>query len=625
MEGTIVCSGLDLQAKAFSSLQAAFLLKPIPSVDEAIAQRLLYDANVYIIGIDVINPVKEVQKLTTADSHLAIILLVTPLKIKPVKQSIQFAPFVGKNTLVVPLSPELDLTTICKGAALRTRQKRSFHKLALLQKPLTKPPKKIAPEQLGIFLDYAPITAILVNDNFQVTTYNEQARRFFPAMSPGNVELGQLFSKDVEGTLKDFILDGHHPHLKKEINVQRRILELTSAEVYNEEGQKHFLVLFNDVTEQRLESSRIQSILEALPQMAWTSDEAGKTTYFTKGWYSYTGQLQAEALGLGWLSVVHDEDKKKLTAPWQLSTNTGKTFEQAARYKNFKGDYRWHLARASSIKNAAGEITMWVGTCTDIHDQILLTEELERKVVERTKSLQISNSELEQFAHVSSHDLQEPLRKIRTFAELIKENAYANLDVASQKYIDKISNTAERMSSSLKALLNFTKLHREEKFTDVDLNEIVAHVLVDLELLIVQKNACIAIEPLPTIKAVPIQMQQLFYNLLNNALKFTKLGIQPEIKISCRQMLAEEILQQPQLNRYKVYYEITVTDNGVGFEQQHAEKIFTIFQRLANKSEFEGTGIGLSLVKKVVSNHKGEIYASSQPDQGATFYVCLPA
>jgi PAS domain S-box-containing protein len=374
-----------------------------------------------------------------------------------------------------------------------------------------------------------------------------------------------------------------------------------------------------------MESSRIRSILEALPQMAFTTDDDGNTTYFTKGWYAYTGQSQKESLGLGWFSVVHEEDKSKLVAQWRNSTSTGKTFQQAARYRNYNNEYRWHLARASSIRNAGGEISMWVGTCTDIHDQVLLTEELERKVAERTKSLQVSNNELEQFAHVSSHDLQEPLRKIRTFAELVKDNAYDRLDAVSQKYLDKINATAERMSNSLKALLNFTQLHREEKDVEVDLAEIVSQVLIDLELIISQKRAVIMVEGLPVIKGIPIQMQQLFYNLLNNALKFTRPGTIPEIHISARLLVHEEILQLPQLNRYKEYFQVTVTDNGVGFDQQYAEQIFTIFQRLHSKSEFEGTGIGLSLVKKVIQNHHGQITATSQEGAGARFDFWLPA
>jgi two-component system CheB/CheR fusion protein len=236
----------------------------------------------------------------------------------------------------------------------------------------------------------------------------------------------------------------------------------------------------------------------------------------------------------------------------------------------------------------------------------------------------MTNTELEQFAHVSSHDLQEPLRKIRTFAEILKDTAADQLDDASRRYVDKINSTAARMSDTLKALLNFTKMHREEKKMAVDLNTVVAQVLVDLELLISQKHAQIDVGDLPEIKAVPIQMQQLFYNLLNNALKFSKKDVPPVIGVRARKLEEEELLRYPNLQRFKTWYEFTVQDNGIGFEQQYAEKIFTIFQRLHTRKEFEGTGIGLSLVKKVIGNHGGEIRAVSAPGEGTTFRFILP-
>ncbi|HEY0732178.1 MAG TPA: ATP-binding protein, partial [Chitinophagaceae bacterium] len=238
---------------------------------------------------------------------------------------------------------------------------------------------------------------------------------------------------------------------------------------------------------------------------------------------------------------------------------------------------------------------------------------------------ELANTELEQFAHVSSHDLQEPLRKIRTFAEMLKDNIYDNTDPDSKRYLDKITATAERMSDSLKALLNFTRMQHSNNYAEVDLNKTISQILTDLELLIEQKEAKVIVEPLPVIKAVPIQMQQLFYNLLHNALKFSKPGEKPLLEIRSRRLLEEEILKYPMLQHFKEYHEITVKDNGIGFDQQYAEKIFMIFQRLHSKSEIEGTGIGLALAKKVVKNHGGEIMAHSKRGEGTCFRIILPA
>ena len=314
----------------------------------------------------------------------------------------------------------------------------------------------------------------------------------------------------------------------------------------------------------------------------------------------------------------------RLSHAWTQSIKTTKPLQQAARYRNHKGDYRWHLTRATAVRNANKETIMWVGTCTDVHDQVLLTEELERKVKERTHSLEVSNNELEQFAHITSHDLQEPLRKIRTFSGILTDTSADMLDEQGRRYLRKINDTAARMSNSLKALLNYTRAHRNDKFTTTDLNQVVANVLLDLELLISQKNATVETSGLPVIQAAPIQMQQLFYNLVNNGLKFSREGVPPVITISCREMEESELSRFPALQPFIPHYHIVVSDNGIGFEQQYADKIFTLFQRLHNRSAYEGTGIGLSLVKRVVHNHKGEVYAESEPGNGASFHLLLP-
>ncbi|HZH66888.1 MAG TPA: PAS domain S-box protein, partial [Flavisolibacter sp.] len=545
----IICEGIDLQAKEFKSVRRKFTLKEVASATEATV--LLNDADVFLIGPGIENPAKEVQKIYAADKHIAVIVLVLPIQAKQVKQAIQFSPFVGKNTLVVILNPELNLAAVCENAASRTRQKRNFFKLNINKEAISAPREKVKLAQMGTFLEYAPIGAILFNDTDRIVNFNQQAKKLFPTLVFLDVELSSLFANTEAEAIREFIHDGHDPQTCKEIHLQQRVLEVTSTQVYNEEGIKHFLVLFNDVTNQRLESQRIQSILDALPQMAWTTDTQGAVTYLTQAWYFYSGQTTEEALGSGWSSVIFPGDKDRLINQWNSSIKTGSPFQQAARYKNTKGEYRWHLARASAIRDKIGQVTMWVGTFTDIHDQILLTEELERKVKERTHSLEVSNSELEQFAHVSSHDLQEPLRKIRTFAEMLKDNVYQDLDDGSKRYLDKISATAERMTASLRALLNFTSLRREEKFVSVDLNEIVSKVLIDLELMISQKDASVKVSTLPVIKAVPIQMQQLFYNLINNALKFSRNEIAPLIEISARQLMEEELVRFPQLQHFK--------------------------------------------------------------------------
>lgn len=190
--------------------------------------------------------------------------------------------------------------------------------------------------------------------------------------------------------------------------------------------------------------------------------------------------------------------------------------------------------------------------------------------------------------------------------------------------IDKVCDATQRMSNSLRELLNYTSIGKNEKFSLVDLNDTIRHVSDDLELVIAAKQAIIRAGTLPVIRAIPLQMQQLFYNLLNNALKFSKPDQIPVIEISARTVPGNEIKNALSLVPEQKYAEITVKDNGIGFEQKYAEQIFVMFQRLNDRSKFEGTGIGLSLCKKVIDNHSGLISVTATPNEGATFSIFLP-
>lgn len=249
-------------------------------------------------------------------------------------------------------------------------------------------------------------------------------------------------------------------------------------------------------------------------------------------------------------------------------------------------------------------------------------EELEKKVEERTAELLRKNSELEQFAYVASHDLQEPLRKIRTFSELLQKSLQKGTPV--NNYFDKIQSSAERMAQLINDVLNYSRLSNTEgQFVTTDLNTILKQVKVDFDLLIEQKQAVIKDNCLPVVKGIPLQLEQLFINLIGNSLKFS--DKQPFISVTGSALPESERLLYPELQQNIPYVKLEFTDNGIGFEQQFAEKIFTIFQRLNEKKLYAGTGIGLALCKKIVENHHGVIRATGRPNEGATFTVILPA
>ena len=264
-------------------------------------------------------------------------------------------------------------------------------------------------------------------------------------------------------------------------------------------------------------------------------------------------------------------------------------------------------------------------------EQKHFSQELTKQVQEQTSSLKeanaalkTSNENLEQFATIASHDLQEPLRKIRTFASILNQRHAQSIDAEARDLLEKISLSAERMADLIRDVLNFSKVLDASVFEQIDLTVILQNVLRDFDLQIEQKQAKIHYNPLPTVHAVPLQMNQLFYNLIGNGLKFTRANLPPVIDISWRQLSPEELKEHPQLDSRLSYVEIIFVDQGVGIDPRFVELVFLIFQRLNTRQHFEGTGIGLALCKRIVSNHCGEIYVRPNEGGGSRFHVLLP-
>ncbi len=257
----------------------------------------------------------------------------------------------------------------------------------------------------------------------------------------------------------------------------------------------------------------------------------------------------------------------------------------------------------------------------ELKKKIVAQHELENKIEELNRS----NNELEQFAYVASHDLQEPLRKIRSFGDRLLYKHSEKMDEDGKLNIQKMHDAASRMQKLIDDLLGFSRLVRSEnKFESTNLNDVVQSVINDLDEAIKSSHAILEIPELPVISAVPTQMHQLFQNLFSNAIKFSKKNEAPQIALRYDVVKAHEIanVKPSQLNDY--FHRIIINDNGIGFDEQYLDRIFVIFQRLHGKMDYSGTGIGLAVSKKIITNHDGYITAHSKEGVGSSFYLYLP-
>ncbi len=347
-----------------------------------------------------------------------------------------------------------------------------------------------------------------------------------------------------------------------------------------------------------------------------------------------------------WLGINNGNNitAKKIFSLLPYSNTIASKIENALKYENGgilnieytiqqanTGETRVIQSSGKTFFDEQKKPFLMAGLAQDITMQKLTETELAKKVDLKTEELNtvnndltLLNANLEQFVYVASHDLQEPLRKINIFSDMLLKNVANDLNKEGKVYIEKIAKAAKRMSLLINDLLEFSRLSSRDKvFVATDLNKIIKDIVIDYELLISQKNATLSIDVLPVIEAIPLQMNQLFYNLIGNALKFSKNDIEPTIKITSAVLSPEEVTTY-RLNPDYHYCSINVLDNGIGFNQKYAHQIFEIFQRLHGKQEFAGTGIGLALVKKIADNHNGMIVTSSNENEGALFKIILP-
>ncbi len=376
------------------------------------------------------------------------------------------------------------------------------------------------------------------------------------------------------------------------------------------------------------EESQASLITNALPVLISYVDKDQCYRFNNMAYEKWFGHKREDIYGKHLSKVLGENAYKGLRPHVEKALNgTPVHFEMRIPYKD--GGERYIAADYIPHASPDGEIQGYYAVINDITDNKAFSERLEQLVAERTNELMESNlrlmksnQDLEQFTYIASHDLQEPLRKIRTFASLL--SASATDPVRQRSLAEKIDLSAQRMARLINDLLDFGRVRSSERFIDVDLEEVVNGAISDLDLVIQQKKAVIHREALPTISAIPHQMSQLFNNLLGNALKFSVPERRPEITIRCAPLHPDEAISAG-LREGRRYYRISIRDNGIGFKEEFAKQIFMIFQRLHSHETYGGSGIGLALCKKIVEEtHNGLIFASGKENNGSEFTIILP-
>ncbi len=392
--------------------------------------------------------------------------------------------------------------------------------------------------------------------------------------------------------------------------------------------------------------SRFRAIADDAPVFIFLAGENAAVDYLNKTWRDYTGIGTEDMQGRAWAEITHPDDIDPATKIYMDGFNKRESCTFENRQKGTDGIYRTILWKANPRFSLDGNFIGMMGVGLDIHERKKaeetlknseerfreLSRSLEEKVNNRTAELQVKNKELEKankelesFAYISSHDLQEPLRKIQTFSSYIIEKEAQNLSESAKDKFMRMQTAAQRMQVLINDLLAYSRTSTKEKRLEkTNLNNIIEEVKEDLKEEILEKNASIHLGKSCELNLITFQFRQLLLNLISNSLKFSKKEQKPVIKINCEKENGTILMHEKLANEIN-YWHITIEDNGIGFDQKYGEKIFEVFQRLHGKETYKGTGIGLAIVKKIVENHNGIIRAIGEPNKGAKFEIYIPA
>ncbi|AFZ18255.1 PAS domain S-box protein [Allocoleopsis franciscana] len=372
------------------------------------------------------------------------------------------------------------------------------------------------------------------------------------------------------------------------------------------------------LAELRESESRFRNMADTAPVLIWMSGTDKLCNYFNQPWLDFTGRTMEQEFGNGWAEGVHPDDYQRCLNTYMNAFDARQSFRMDYRLRRFDGEYRWVLDTGIPRFTPDGGFLGYIGSCIDISDRVLAEEEvvklnhsLEQRVKERTAQLEAANQELESFSYSVSHDLRAPLRHINGFVDLLQKQAATTLDERSLRYLSIITETTKQAGKLVDDLLSFSRMGRTEmRYIKVNMTLLIQEVKRDIEQDICGRNITWQIEDLPQVYGDPSMLRLVVHNLIDNAVKYTAKRDRAEIKIGSTETEDEFVF--------------FVRDNGVGFDMRYVHKLFGVFQRLHSFQEFEGTGIGLANVKRIIDRHKGRTWAESVVKKGASFYFSLP-
>jgi PAS domain S-box-containing protein len=479
--------------------------------------------------------------------------------------------------------------------------------------------RKKAEERFRLVVESAPNAMLLVNAQGVITLVNKQAESLF------GYTKAELIGNKLEILIPERFGNIHphhrevffaHPQARamgvgRDLFAKRKDgteieVEIGLNPISADDGQ---LVLASiiDITERKKAQERFRLVVESAPNAMVLVNEDGIITLINKQAEALFGYKRQELIGSKLEMLLPDrlrEDhpghrnmffKKPQTRPMGVGRDL------FARRKD--GSELQVEIGLNPIETAEGQMVL--ASIIDISERKLQEAALKRQV-----ELEIKNKELEQFAYVASHDLQEPLRTVSNYMQIFTEDYADQLDADALKYINAVNNATKRMSLLVRALLDFSRLGRDKRIAFVDLNKLISQVIADLQTTIETSGATVQVGKMPSLNAYEIEMRQLFQNLLTNAIKFRKKDTPPNVWISAKKVDER--------------WEFSVTDNGIGIASRHYNRIFAIFQRLHPADQFEGNGIGLANCKKIVELHQGEIWVESMVGKGSTFKFTIP-